>query len=189
MTPNQTMKPTAPLRFALFGVLGALITLSTLPPLMAADGKEKPGSEEKKQAADEENGDAAAPEHEPSREKALIARLSKLTKKDVGKGFTEEILAGGHVDDKKPRTFLGCRFLKASKTHVYLFKTDKRLFAFAWVEKGGKKLSIPDVAEGSTLEDALTLEGDSFTYAELSPGDGVAILQGATEAWFNGLKD
>jgi hypothetical protein len=184
------MKPTAPLLFALFGVLGALITLSTLPPLIAADGKKKPGSEEKKQAADEEKGDAAAPEHEPSKEeKALIARLSKLTKKDIGKGFTEEILAGGHVDDKKPRTFLGSRFLKAGKTHVYLFKTDKRVFAFAWVEKGGKNLSIPDVAEGSTLENALTLEGDSFTYTELNPGDGVAILQGATEAWFNGLKD
>ena len=117
----------------------------------------------------------------------VITFLSTLKESDVGKKVRGVKLSDG-TWALKGSELLGVKHLTAKKQHIYLFRDEDGVTAYAWVDTGGKSLDIPKDKSGSPGEDASILSGDIYTYPIIEGGDGLVILYGATPEWFQKLK-
>ena len=117
----------------------------------------------------------------------VITYLSKLKESDVGKKVKGIKLSDGTVE-LKGSEYLGYKHLTDKKQHIYLFRDEDGVRAYAWVDTGGKPLAVPPDKSGSPGEGAYILSGDIYTYPVVEGGDGLVILSGATPEWFAKLK-
>lgn len=117
----------------------------------------------------------------------VLSYLATLKDSDVGKKVKGVKLSDGTLELKGSQ-FLGSKHITAKKQHVYLFKSEDGVVAYAWVDTGGKALTIPIDKSGSPGESAYILSGDIYTFPVVEGGDGLVILSGATPEWFQKLK-
>jgi hypothetical protein len=117
----------------------------------------------------------------------VVTFLAKLKESDVGKRVKGVKLSDGSVE-LKGSEFLGSKHIAAKKQHIYLFRDEDGVRAYAWVDTGGKALSIPVDKSGSSGENASILSGDIYTYPLVEAGDGLVILWGATPEWLAKVK-
>lgn len=112
----------------------------------------------------------------------VITYLQSLKPEQKNKAVSGVRLSDGTME-LKGYVFLGSRHIEAKKQHIFLFKGEGSYRAYAWIDQGGRRLSIPADKSDSAGENAYVLSGDIFTFAEMTPEDGLVVLAGANPAW------
>lgn len=117
----------------------------------------------------------------------VIKYLRSLTKNDINKILTGVRLTDG-TSVLKVYIFL-CEAKDISKgVHLYIFKHNKEISAYIWIDQKGSEMSLPSCPDSVSHESAYVLSGDVYTWKAEQSGDGVVHAMCVDDAWIKKLK-
>ena len=117
----------------------------------------------------------------------VINYLQSLNASDTGKKLKGIKLSDGSIVLKN-YVFLETINSTKDKFTVYVFRYKTKRIAYAWVESDGKSLPIPSCPSNYEEEGQYVLSGDTYTWRDMQPGDGVVIMECVTDKWINEIK-
>jgi hypothetical protein len=107
--------------------------------------------------------------------------LAKLSSEQVGALLPGVELSDGTKALKNHR-FLGRAKGLPKGGHVFVFEHEGNQLAYAWVDKGGAALNLPE-CKGAFPGSAYVLSGDVYTWKALQPGHGVVEVACLDPRW------
>lgn len=114
----------------------------------------------------------------------IIKYLLNLTKKDINKKIKGVMLTDG-TEEMKDYIFIGEAKIQEG-IHLYIFRKKMQLLAYAWIDKDGIVLPIPECRnrpEEDIFESAYVLSGDVYTWKAMQSDDGVVKIMCVENDW------